>query len=299
MAKNDVNSRLGSSNRNALSDRVTRRISCAAKVLWYNPVDMQRETRGNLAYYTCSSLRDSGALVHAISTRHGGVSPAPFNTLNLSHTAGDDKSNVAVNIQRLHDALGLDAAATVSASQAQADRVAVVGAAQRGTIVRDVDALLTNEPGVPLMLRYADCVPIFFFDPLHRAIGVAHAGWRGTVAKIATAAARVMCDAFGTRPRDLNTWIAPSIGPCCYRIGEDVIGQVRAAFENADELLIPQADGSIHFDLWQANARQLRSLGVEQVEVAGLCTADHTQDFYSWRAEKAKTGRFGAIIALK
>jgi polyphenol oxidase len=114
---------------------------------------MRRETRADLAYYTFDSLRDSGALVHAISTRHGGVSPAPFNTLNLSQTAGDDKANVAANIQGLHDALGLDAAATVSASQAQADHVAVVGAAQRGTIIRDVDALLTNEPGVPLMLR--------------------------------------------------------------------------------------------------------------------------------------------------
>ncbi len=259
---------------------------------------MRRETRADLAYYTFDSLRDSGALVHAVSTRHGGVSPSPFNTLNLSHTAGDDKTNVAANIQRLHDALGLDAAATVSASQAQADRVAVVGAAQRGTIVRGVDALLTNEPDVPLMLRYADCVPILFFDPAHRAMGVAHAGWRGTVGKIATKAARAMFDTFGTRPHDLIACIAPSIGPCCYRIGEDVIAQVRAAFDRADELLIAQADGGIHFDLWQANARQLRALGVEQIDVAGLCTADHTDDFYSWRAEKTKTGRFGAIIAL-
>lgn len=278
---------------------VTRRTNCAAKVLWYNPLNMQREMRGNLAYYTCDSLRDSGALVHAISTRHGGVSPAPFDTLNLSHAAGDDKANVAVNIQRLHDVLGLDATATVSASQAQADRVAVVGAAQRGTIVREVDALLTNAPGVPLMLRYADCVPIFFFDPAHRAIGVAHAGWRGTVAKIATKAVRAMFEAFGTQPRDLIALIAPSIGPCCYRVGEDVITQVRAAFDNADELLKLQADGRVNLDLWQANAWQLRALGVEQIKVAGLCTADHTQDFYSWRAEKARTGRFGAIIALK
>lgn len=260
---------------------------------------MQRETRADLAYYTFDSLRDAGALVHAISTRHGGVSPAPFNTLNLSHAAGDDKANVAANIQRLHDALGLDATTTISASQAQADRVAVVDAAQRGTIIRDVDALLTNAPGVPLMLRYADCVPIFFFDPAHRAIGVAHAGWRGAVAQIATKAARAMFDAFDTRPRDLIACIAPSIGPCCYRVGADVIAQVRAAFDHADELLIAQAGGNIHFDLWQANARQLRALGIEQIEIAQICTAHHTDDFYSWRAENAKTGRFGAVIALK
>ncbi|HEX7593382.1 MAG TPA: laccase domain-containing protein, partial [Anaerolineae bacterium] len=97
---------------------------------------------------------------------------------------------------------------------------------------------------------------------------------------------------------DLIACVAPSIGPCCYRIGANVIAQVRAAFGHADELLIPQADGSIHFDLWQANARQLRALGIEQIEIAEICTAHHTDDFYSWRAEKAKTGRFGAIIAL-
>jgi len=186
----------------------------------------------------------------------------------------------------------------VSASQAQANRVAVVGTAQSGAIICEVDALLTNTPGVPLMLRYADCVPIFFFDPVHRAMGVAHAGWRGTVGKIATQATRTMIDVFGTRPRDLIACLAPSIGPCCYRIGEDVVAQVRAAFDDADELLHTQADGSVHFDLWQANAQQLRALGVEQIEIAGICTADHTEDFYSWRAENAHTGRFGAIIAL-
>ena len=271
---------------------------CASNPMWYNSTDMRRETRGELAYYTFESLQDSGTLIHAISTRRGGVSPAPFDTLNLSHTTGDDKTNVATNLQRLHAALALDARATVSAGQAQADRVTIVGAAQRGSIVRGVDALLTNEPGMPLMLRYADCVPIFFFDPAHRAIGVAHAGWRGTIGKIATNAAHTMFDAFGTRPRDLVACIAPSIGPCCYRIGEDVIARVRAAFDDADELLRLQPDGSVHFDLWQANARQLRALGVEQIEIAGICTADHTDDFYSWRAEKANTGRFGAIIAL-
>lgn len=284
---------------NAVPQRSQKTIRCCtSNPMWYNSLDMQRETHGELVYYTFESLKDSGTLTHAVSTRRGGVSPAPFDTLNLSHTTGDDNSNVAVNLSRLHDALLLDARATVSASQAQANRVAVVGATEQGTIVRDVDALLTNEPNVPLMLRYADCVPIFLFDPTQRAIGVAHAGWRGTIGKIATNAAHAMFVTFGTRPRDLIACIAPSIGPCCYRIGEDVIARVRAAFDDADELLHARPDGSVHFDLWQANARQLRALGVEQIEIAGICTADHTDDFYSWRAEKTKTGRFGAIIAL-
>ncbi len=117
--------------------------------------------------------------------------------------------------------------------------------------------------------------------------------------KIVTKTAQTMFEMFGTRPRDLLACIAPSIGPCCYRVGDEVIRRVRDTFQNADELLISQIDGGIHFDLWQANAWQLRALGVEHIEIAGLCTAHHTDDFYSWRAEKSNTGRFGAIIALK
>ena len=259
---------------------------------------MQRTITNNLAYYTFDSLRDNGTLVHAISTRHGGVSPAPFATLNLSRYIGDDPANVAHNLGRLHDALGLDDRATISASQAQADEVVIVGAAQRGTVVQHVDALVTNEPNVPLLLRYADCVPILFYDPIHRAIGVVHAGWRGTVLKIAAKTVQKMIDAFGTHPRDLIACIAPSIGPCCYTIGDEVIKRVRESFDNADELL-HSTNGHIHFDLWQANAHQLRQLGVEQIEIAQLCTAHHTDDFFSYRAENKVTGRFGAIIAIR
>jgi YfiH family protein len=219
--------------------------------------------------------------------------------LNLSRHAGDDAANVATNLDRLHRALDLDARSTVSASQAQADCVATVCAIHRGTYLPGVDALLTDKPGVPLLLRYADCVPICFFDPTHYAIGVVHAGWRGTVMRVAEKAARAMMDAFGTSPHDLRVGIGPSIGPCCYRVGHDVIARVRAAFRGAPSLLHMQDDGTTHLDLWEANAQQLRALGVEQIEIAGLCTADRTDEFYSWRAERANTGRFGAIIALR
>ena len=259
---------------------------------------MRRETRGELTYYTFHSLNDFDFLIHAISTRHGGISPAPFDALNLSRATGDAETNVATNILRLHDALGLEATATISASQAQADQVATVGAAQRGAVVRDVDALLTNEPALPLLLRYADCVPILLFDPRHRAIGVAHAGWRGTTGKIAAKAAQRMFDVYGTLPRDLIACIGPSIGPCCYAVRDDVITRVRAAFDQSDELLRTYSEGVVHFDLWEANAQQLRALGIDQIEIAGTCTADRTDDFFSWRAENGKTGRFGAIISL-
>jgi len=229
--------------------------------------------------------------------RHGGISPAPFHSLNLSVAAGDNPSNVNANISRLHHALALDESATVTASQAQADQVAILDAGDRGTRIQNVDALITNAPDLPLLLRFADCVPIFFYDPVHRAIGVAHAGWRGTVAKIVAKTVRAMRDAYGTKMKDVRACIAPSIGPCCYEIGENVINQVRAGFHRADDLLVKQ-NGSTHLDLWQANAQQLRELGVEQIEIAEICTADHTDDFYSWRKENKNTGRFGAIISI-
>lgn len=259
---------------------------------------MQRKNENGLVYYTFASLADAGSLVHAISTRHGGVSPAPFNTLNLSRHTGDDADNVLTNLKRLAHSLNLAGSTIVDASQAQADQVARVGVEQRGTRIQDVDALMTNSPNVPLLLRFADCVPLLFCDPVHRAIAVAHAGWRGTVLQIATKTVQAMEEAFDTRPRDLIACIAPSIGPCCYRIGDAVIARVRESFEQSDALLIRQVDGSVHLDLWQANAQQLRALGVAQIESAEICTAHHTDDFYSWRAEKANTGRFGAIISI-
>jgi YfiH family protein len=257
---------------------------------------MIRRVNQNVAYYQSALLPD--AIIHAVTTRHGGVSPAPFQTLNTSITAGDHADHVAENLARLHRALELNPRATVSASQAQANRVARVEAHQRGTRLADVDALITNTRGVTLMLRFADCVPVFFYDAEHQAIGLAHAGWRGTLGRVVVNTVRAMGDAFGTNPRDLRVCLGPSIGPCCYAVGAEVIAPTRAAFDDSDALLIPR-NGAVHLDLWQANARQLHELGVENVEVAGLCTAERTDEFYSWRRENARTGRFAAVIAQR
>ncbi len=259
---------------------------------------MQRHVVDSLAYYTFESLGDSGNLIHGISTRHGGISPAPFNTLNVGRTVRDDPHRIATNLQRWHAALALDTANTVHAIQTQADCVAVVNSSHRGTLVAGVDALLTNERRLPMMMRFADCVPILLYDPRHHATGIVHAGWRGTVLKIVTLAARAMFDTFHTRPSDLVAGIGPSAGPCCYSIGEDVIARVRESFPQEAEALLASRDGAIYLNLWQANAVQLRALGVEKIEIAGLCTVEHTDEFFSARAER-KTGRFGAIIMLR
>lgn len=258
---------------------------------------MQRNEINGTIFYQSELFLAHAEVVHAVTTRHGGVSPAPFDSLNLSAHVGDEPARVSQNLERLHQALGLERSATVDASQAQADRVALVTEQERGTRLKGIDGLITNRRNIPLMLRFADCVPILLFDPLHHAIGIAHAGWRGTVAKVLTNTVNLMSETFETRPEDLLACIGPSVGPCCYEIGPDVHAQVENAYSDTYELLLRQ-NGSIRFNLWQANASQLRALGVKHIEIAEVCTADHTDDFYSWRRERANTGRFGALIAL-
>jgi YfiH family protein len=258
---------------------------------------VHRVQEGGIVLYQPEVMERFSGVRTAVATRHGGVSPAPFDSLNLSTAVGDDRANVEENLTRLYLALDLDVSAAVDARQAQGGQVALVTESKRGTRIGEVDALITNLPGVPLMLRFADCVPVLFYDPTHRAIGVAHAGWRGTVAKVVANTVRAMGEAFGSKPDELRACVGPSIGPCCYEIGEDVSARVRQAFPEPGDLLIP-LNGSHYFDLWDANARLLRELGVAEIEVAGICTADHTEDFYSWRRENARTGRFAAVVAL-
>jgi YfiH family protein len=258
---------------------------------------MQRDHVDGTVFYRSAELLAFPQVIHGVTTRHGGTSPAPFSSLNLSSHVGDDPVRVNENLNRLHRALGLDRSATVDANQAQADQVAFVTEQDCGTRVKGVDGLITSRRGVNLMLRFADCVPILLYDPAHHAIGIAHAGWRGTVAKVLTNTVNAMTEAFQTRPRDLVACIGPSIGPCCYEIGSDVQARVEQAYPENHELLL-RNNGSAHLNLWQANASQLQALGVEHIDVAGVCTSDHTHDFYSWRRENANTGRFAALIAL-
>jgi len=163
---------------------------------------------------------------------------------------------------------------------------------------RKADAIITDNPGVTLFMRFADCVPILLYDPSRRAVGIAHAGWQGTLKGVAAETVRSMQSAFGSRPDEILAGIGPSIGPDHYEIGPDVIARVRETFDgDARSLLL--ADGErTHFDLWAANWLLLERAGVRGVEVAGLCTACHTRDWYSHRAEEGRTGRFGALIAL-
>lgn len=165
----------------------------------------------------------------------------------------------------------------------------------------DVDAYVTNDVGCGLTMNYADCAPIFVYDPVHHAIGLGHAGWMGTVADVPGAMVRTMQKAYGSNPADLLGGVGPCISAAVYEVGENVITAVQAAFpDDADQLLIPQPnEPRPHFDLPEANRINFLRAGVRQIELSGLCTGLRTDLFFSHRAEKGRTGRFGAIFILE
>ena len=231
--------------------------------------------------------------------RHGGVSPAPWDSLNLGGTVGDDRKIVIENHRRMFKAAALPFETMFDVWQVHGREV-VCAEAPRPLEVehQKADVILTNKVGITLVMRFADCVPIFLFDPIKRVIGIVHAGWQGTVEKVAAAAVEAMTEHYESNPQDVLAGIGPSIGVDHYEVGPDVVSAARRAFaEKANDSLVLD-NGRAHFDLWKANQIVLQESGVNAIEVAGVCTACQTDDWYSHRAENGHTGRFGALLAL-
>ena len=236
----------------------------------------------------------------AVFTRRGGVSPAPWDSLNVGGTVGDDVIRVRENRARSFAALGRPFESIYDVWQVHSADVIHAEAPRPANVdPHQADVILTDKADVTLYMRFADCVPILLFDPLKSVVGIAHAGWLGTVRGTSTAAVRAMMERYGSQPRDILAAIGPSIGVDHYEVGPDVISQVEQSFGADAKRLIELRDGRTYLDLWAANRSQLEKAGVEQIEVAGVCTACHLEDWFSHRAEKGKTGRFGALIALQ
>ncbi len=261
---------------------------------------MIRHECAGVVYDTFASFEEGAApgCVHAVLTRHGGVSVPPWATLNLGRFVGDDPAAVETNHERACAALGLRREQLVTVHQVHGNRVARASPADLGTLIPAADALISDTPGLALLLRFADCVPVLFYDPVRRAVGLAHAGWQGSLAGIAGKTALAMQEQLGSHAGDLRAGIGPSIGPCCCEMGPEVLAQFRAAFAGIDAFLQPTTGGRARLDLWRLNAWQLEQTGVTHIEVAGVCTVCHTQDYYSHRGEGGRTGRFGVLIAL-
>ncbi len=273
-----------------------------------------------LNYLVLEALEQTGLVRHAFSGRSGGTSKSPYASLNLGLHVGDVSPAVLANRQRLAAAIGADSAKIVVPAQVHGDQVAVVGQKEQGlgasdliTAIPGADALVTQEPGVTLCTFYADCVPIFILDPARPAIGLAHAGWKGTLLKIAEKTLQRMQQAFGTQPSDCLVGIGPCIGPCCYQVDLTLRQEFAAAYPRKKIFVKTATDGTkecqkwsnnveySYLDLGEANRQLLLASGVKPGRIwkAGLCTRCQPADFFSYRgAEGRSTGRMGALIAL-
>lgn len=256
---------------------------------------MIERVSGDLHYFQFEEFGSTG-LFHGVFSRKGGLSPAPWDSLNLGGTVGDDQAHVRGNLDLLLAASGFHKDQLVQVRQIHSSKV--IKADSPVDAVEEGDAITTNQKGLLLLMRFADCVPILFFDQENQAISIAHAGWKGTLMGVAAEVVREMESQYGTSPGKLKVGIGPSIGPDHYQVGDDVIDEVKRVFpEEYEQLLIEDNDG-VKFDLWKSNEIHLRKSGVTQIETAGICTGCFTDLWYSHRAEKGLTGRFAAVIGL-
>ena len=233
---------------------------------------------------------------HGVLSRKGGVSPAPWGTLNAGATVGDDPARVAENRLRIFQSLNLDPASAHDVWQVHSADVLVVDTPRGEAPVVKADGMVTRSPRVTLFMRFADCVPILLVDPVRGSIGMAHAGWVGTARQTARQLVRTMVESCGSRPQDLRAGLGPSIAAHHYPVVQDVVDRFESALGPAAKAHFHTVEGRIHLDLWSANRAQLEEEGVRQVEVSGICTACDLELWYSHRGEEGRTGRFAALL---
>lgn len=254
-------------------------------------------------------LENTGLVTHSFSTRLGGVSEGKFSTMNFTFTRGDNPDHVMENYRRMAKALGVSAKRMVLSYQTHTVHVRQITEEDTGKgIVRDrdyadVDGMITNVPGITLVTFYADCVPLYFLDPVHKAIGLSHSGWRGTVNRMGKVTLEAMERAYGSRPEDMLVCIGPSICKDCYEVGEEVVEAFRQAFspEDWDQLLMKKPDGKYQLDLWHANERILLESGVlsEHIQTTDICTHCNPDFLFSHRTMGNERGNLAAFLCLK
>lgn len=284
---------------------------------------------GELEYLTFPSLEQTGVVRHLITTRTGGVSQGDCATMNLSFSRGDEPDRVLENYRRVGEVLGCGLTDMVTSHQTHTTHIRRITEADRGKgVVRerdyqDVDGLVTDVPGLALVTYYADCVPLLFVDPVCRAVGLAHSGWKGTAGRMAIHMVRAMEEQFGSRPEDLMGAVGPSICQECYEVGEDVARQfARWDTEYDMERRLVEENGRYHcrgqeqlhhvvepgrrpgkyqLDLWLANLLLLCHAGIPlgQIAVTDICTCHNSRYLFSHRASGGKRGNLAAFLMLQ
>lgn len=269
---------------------------------------LQIHEEGNLLYVTFPSFERTGKVHHCFSTRRGGVSQGYYASMNLGFHRGDDPKAVMENFYRIGLATGIYMGDAVFSDQVHGDRIVYVDQQYRGSgitkpvQVEGVDGLITDKKHVALVTFHADCVPLFFLDPVRDVIGLAHAGWKGTLLQIGASMVRRMQEDFSSDPADILVGVGPSIGPCCFEVGADVYEEFRKVFGRRSQQLIKPAEDpeKRYLDLWKANELSLLDAGVtkQHLTVTDLCTKCHPDVFHSHRHAGSQRGTQAAFLEL-
>ena len=259
--------------------------------------DFTIHNHGVLSYLTFWIFEKYG-LKHGVFMRHGGVSPKPWSSLNMATSVGDSRENVLENRARITQCLEVPPSSIYDLWQVHSK---VVVKADRPRSIEEkhirADAIVTDKNGIVLLMLFADCVPILFYDPEKDAAGIAHAGWQGTLKNIAGAVVSAFVEKFGSDPADIEVVIGPAICQDHYEVGEDVVRLAKALFKRECNV-ITESSGKYYLNLVEANRILLHNAGIQSVETSDICTACRKEDWFSHRGENGRTGRFAAIISL-
>lgn len=280
------------------------------KIKWYKDKQLMNVNQKNkVTWLTYPAFEKFSGIVHGFSTRLGGVSQGIYESMNLSFTRGDEESAVRENYRRLSAAMGFSMEDIVTSDQTHTTNVRVVTEEDRGNGITkprpytDVDGMITNVPGLVLATFYADCVPLYFVDPIRKAVGLSHSGWRGTVHKIGKITVQAMADQYGSRPEDIVAIIGPSICQDCYEVSEDVILEFQKYYREdcQSELYYRKENGKYQLNLWRANEIVMEEAGIlpENIHTTQWCTCCNPELLYSHRASKGKRGNLAAFLGLK
>lgn len=269
---------------------------------------MEMVRKQDVTFLRFPSFTETGMVRHGFSTRLGGVSKGIFGTMNLSFTRGDDPEAVMTNYRRLMEAMEMDYRNIVTSDQTHTTNVRLVTGKDRGSGIlrprayQNVDGMITREPNVILATSYADCVPLYFLDPVQRAVGLSHSGWKGTAGKIGSVTVEAMKKEFGSRPEDILAAIGPSICQDCYEVSQDVIEEFKKSFrtEQYPVLFYQKENGKYQLNLWEANRLILEEAGIlpDHISMPNLCTCCNPQFLFSHRASQGKRGNLGAFLEL-
>lgn len=269
---------------------------------------MKENFKNEVLYYTFPELEKYDGLVHAFSSREGGISTGYYSSMNLGIKTPDERNNILENYRIFCETIGVSRDEVVIANLNHEANIKNVTKENMGEgLLKDfeedsIDGLLTNQVGPVLVATFADCVPVFFFDPVKRVVGIAHSGWRGTAAGISGKMVERMVSDYGCNTEDIIAGIGPSIGMCCYEVDKDVCEEfVELPFITEEGWFYAKENGKFDLNLWRIIFDNLMYAGLkeENIMISGLCTCCNSDVLFSHRASKGKRGTMAGMISLR